>query len=104
LQEKIRNCINKLDSIALKSGVLDGSDDYIDLMIISEESEKKLGYKARISSLKDLKNEYKFLREIYEGSSVTQSFEEFIIEQFAGVGEMSKKPSMFGNFLKKFIK
>ena len=38
-QNTIRKCINRLNEIALRAGCFVSSDEYIDLMIISEESE-----------------------------------------------------------------
>jgi hypothetical protein len=43
-QETIINCINRLKSIALRAGCLDSTDENIDLMILSEEGEKKMGW------------------------------------------------------------
>ena len=77
-QETIRNCINKINKIALKSGCFDTSDEYIDLMIISEKSQKGEGWKGRVESLIQLKAHWKYARDIYKGEGVAKTMEEYI--------------------------
>ena len=51
---KARECKQRLNEIALKPGKLT-EIDYIDLLIVTEESEKKYGYLERIKVLEELK-------------------------------------------------
>jgi len=66
IQELITNGINRLKEIALNKSVFATSEEYIDLLIQTEQSENKPGYEVRIEGLKLLKNQKKTLREIYE--------------------------------------
>ncbi|CDW75371.1 UNKNOWN [Stylonychia lemnae] len=50
---KIEKCINRFNEIALRTGCLVSSDQYIEIMIISEENEKKPGFEGRIRALKE---------------------------------------------------
>ena len=66
IQDLITNGINRLKEIALNKSVFATSEEYIDLLIQTEQSESKPGYEIRIEGLKLLKNQKKTLREIYE--------------------------------------
>ncbi|CDW82558.1 UNKNOWN [Stylonychia lemnae] len=77
-QETIRKCINRLNEIALRTGCLESSDQYIEMMIISEESEKKPGFDGRIKVLKDLKTSGKYAKEAIKGDGVFMDLKAFI--------------------------
>lgn len=66
IQDLITNGINRLKEIALNKSVFATSEEYIDLLIQTEQSENKPGYEIRIEGLKLLKNQKRVLREIYE--------------------------------------
>jgi energy-coupling factor transporter ATP-binding protein EcfA2 len=66
IQDLITKGINRLKEIALNKSVFATSEEYIDLLIQTEQSENKPGYEIRIEGLKLLKNQKKTLREIYE--------------------------------------
>ena len=77
-QEQIKNSVDKLKQIALNSNSYESSEEYIDLLIESEKSEKKIGYKERIIGLKELKKQHQILREAYKNeNSTTKTFEQF---------------------------
>ena len=65
IQDLITNGINRLKQIALNKSVFATSEEYIDLLIQTEQSENKPGYEVRIQGLKLLKNQKRVLREIY---------------------------------------
>ena len=78
IQEQIKNSVDKLKKIALNSNSYESSEEYIDLLIESEKSEKKQGYLERIMGLEELKKQYQILREVYKNeNSTTKSFEQF---------------------------
>lgn len=66
IQDLITNGINRLKEIALNKSVFATSEEYIDLLIQTEQTEHKDGYEIRIEGLKLLKNQKRVLREIYE--------------------------------------
>ena len=66
IQDLITHGINRLKEIALNKSVFATSEEYIDLLIQTEQSENKPGYEIRIEGLKLLKTQKKTLREIYE--------------------------------------
>ena len=90
-QEKIKESVDKLKKIALNSNSYESSEDYIDLMIESEKSEKKKGYKERIRGYEELKKQHKLLKDAYnKENSTTKTFEEFKRE-FLEKEEQAKK-------------
>ena len=77
-QEQIKNSVDKLKKIALNSNSYESSEEYIDLLIESEKSEKKKGYMERIKGYEELKKQHQILREAYKNeNSTTKSFEDF---------------------------
>ena len=77
-QEKIKNSVDKLKMIALNSNSYESSEEYIDLLIESEKSEKKKGYQQRIKGYEELKKQHQILREAYKNeNSTAKSFEQF---------------------------
>ena len=80
-QEQIKSSVDKLKQISLNSNSYESSEEYLDLLIESEKSEKKNGYMARIKGYEELKKQHQILREAYKNeNSTTKSFEEFIRE------------------------
>jgi hypothetical protein len=77
IQEELKKCIERLNQIALKPNVFKSSEDYIDLLINSEEMEKKDGYINRIKALKELKKEHKIINEAFNGQNAIKDLEEF---------------------------
>jgi len=53
----IRECINKLHTIALIPTTYETNAEYIDKLIISEESTKRPGYKERVEALLKLRDQ-----------------------------------------------
>ena len=77
-QEEIKNSIDKLKAIDLNSNSYESSEEYLDLLIESEKSEKKRRYKERIKDYEELKKQHRILREAYKNeNSTTKSFEQF---------------------------
>lgn len=66
LQNEVIDCVNVLNTIALKKNVGGSHIEYLDLMIQSEELDKKKGYQSRIKRLSDLKKQYSILKNIIE--------------------------------------
>ena len=77
IQEQLKKCIERLNQIALKPNVFKSSEEYIDLLINSEELEKKDGYKNRIIALKKLKKEHQLINQAFNGQSAIKDLEEF---------------------------
>ena len=65
-QEQIKSSVDKLKQISLNSNSYESSEEYLDLLIESEKSEKKNGYKARIQGYEELKKQHQILREAYK--------------------------------------
>ena len=66
-QVTIMNSINKIKKIALNTFLLD--DEYIELLIENEKSEKRPGFKQRVEEMKRIKEQLKFMKEIYENKN-----------------------------------
>ena len=66
-QVNIVNSINKIKKIALNTFLLD--DEYIELLIENEKSEQKPGFKQRVEEMKRIKEQLKFMKEIYENKN-----------------------------------
>ena len=76
IQEQIKNSVDKLKQIAFNSNSYESSEEYVDLLIESEKSQKRKGYKERIKGLEELKKQHKILIEAYKNeNSTTKSFE-----------------------------
>jgi hypothetical protein len=76
---------------ALKSGVLDNSDQYLDEMIENEKLEKKLGYDRRVLSLMEMKKKNKLIFDAYKGPNEVEKFKKFIAEEQVKVAPPKKK-------------
>ena len=77
IQEQLKKCIERLNQIALKPNIFKSSEEYIDILINSEELEKKEGYKNRIVALKKLKKEHQLINEAFKGQSAIKDLEDF---------------------------
>jgi hypothetical protein len=91
-QEEIKNSIDKLKAIALNSNSYYSSEEYLDLLIESEKSEKKKGYQERIKGYEELKKHHKILREADKNEKcTTKTFEQFKQEFLAKEQERKKE-------------
>lgn len=81
ISAEIISLVNSLNKKALKAGVLDSSDAYIDEMIQIERMERKGGWQARIDSLNRLKQKNKLLHDAYKGEKSVPKFMEYIKKQ-----------------------
>ena len=80
-QEQIKNSVDKLKKIELNSNSYESSEEYIDLLIESEKSEKNKGYLDRVRGLEELKKQHQILREAYKNeNSTTKTLEHFKTE------------------------
>lgn len=84
IQDEIRECIEKLKAEALYPNVNETSEEYIDMLIEAEKSEKKNGYKDRIKSLESLKQNNKLINQMFKSGTTCRSFEEFRREIMEG--------------------
>lgn len=68
--KKVRKCINDLDKFALKPNPL--SDiDYIDLLILSEETEIKYGWEDRVKLLRNFRKEAEVIQHVTKSDQYT---------------------------------
>ncbi|EDR21635.1 hypothetical protein, conserved [Entamoeba dispar SAW760] len=72
---EIIECINRLSSIALNDKIT-SSNEYLDLLIESENDEKKPGYKERVEGYKKLKKANETIEDIMKKSGSKKSKEE----------------------------
>ena len=77
IQDEIKKCIEQLKKEALYPNVCETSEEYINLLIESEQSQKKDGYKDRIKSLESLKENHKLFNKIFKNGTACQDIEEF---------------------------
>ena len=63
-----RQCVNELQKIALKANPL-SEIQYIELLIRTEQDEKKKGFKDRVKMLEDMKKEAIALQNITENKN-----------------------------------
>ena len=66
-QDIITNSMNKINNIALNKFLFE--DEYLELLIEGEKNERREGFKQRIQTLKILKDQLKFMKEIYENKN-----------------------------------
>ena len=66
-QDIITNSMNKINNIALNKFLFE--DEYLELLIEDEKNERREGFKQRIQALKILKDQLKFMKEIYENKN-----------------------------------
>lgn len=84
IQDEVRDCIEKLKSEALYPNVNETSEEYIDILIEAERSERKNGYKDRIKSLESIKQNNKLINEMFRNRTTCRSLEEFRREVMEG--------------------
>lgn len=77
IQEEIRKCIDVLKQKALYPNIHETAEEYIDIQIKSEESEKKPGFKERIKSLKNMKENHKLINKMFKEGTTIRDFDEF---------------------------
>ena len=77
IQDEIKVCIDKLKKEALYPNVNETAEEYIDLQIESERSEKKAGYKDRIKTLESIKQNNKLINQMFKEGTTCKSLEEF---------------------------
>ena len=84
IQDEIRDCIDKLKKEALYPNVNETSEEYIELQIESERTEKKTGYKDRIKALESIKQNNKLINQMFKEGTTCRNFEEFRREVMEG--------------------
>ena len=84
IQDEIRDCIEKLKVEALYPNTNETSEEYIDMLIEAEKSEKKNGYKDRIKSLELLKQNNKLINEMFRTGTTCRTLEQFRREIMEG--------------------
>ncbi|GAB1221139.1 hypothetical protein ENUP19_0065G0015 [Entamoeba nuttalli] len=72
---EIVECVNKLSEIAL-NGKVTSSNEYLDIMIQTENDEKKPGYEARVEGYKQLKQANEIIESVMKNSTSKKSKEE----------------------------
>ncbi|GAB1228272.1 hypothetical protein ENUP19_0391G0001 [Entamoeba nuttalli] len=72
---EIVECVNKLSEIAL-NGKVTSSNEYLDIMIQTENDEKKPGYEARVEGYKKLKQANEIIESVMKNSTSKKSKEE----------------------------
>ena len=84
IQDDIKKCIQKLKEEALYPNVNETAEEYIDLQIESEKTEKKAGYKDRIKALESIKQNNKLINQMFLEETTCRSLEEFRREVMEG--------------------
>ena len=84
IQDEIRECIDKLKKEALYPNVNETAEEYIDLQIESERTEKKTGYKERIKTLESIKQNNKLINQMFREGTTCRNFEQFRREVMEG--------------------
>ena len=77
MQENIRNNLNKLEKIALNTNSHESTEEYLKIMIINEQNEKKEGYLDRIQALKELQNQNEIIKKLYKKQNIIPEFDQF---------------------------
>ena len=77
MQENIKTNLNKLEKIALNTNSHESTEEYLKMMIVNEESEKKEGYLDRIKALKELQNQNEIIKKLHKNQNVIKEFDEF---------------------------
>ena len=84
IQDEIKACIDRLKKEALYPNVNETAEEYIDLQIESERTEKKNGYKERINSLESIKQNHKLINQMFKEGTTCRTFEDFRREVMEG--------------------
>ncbi|XP_033022265.1 uncharacterized protein LOC117056189 [Lacerta agilis] len=77
--QRASQSLRRLQEIALKPNPL-STPEYIDMLIASEEEERKLGYQKRIQLLKDVKREAEIIQKIVNNEALLPEEEEMMSE------------------------
>ena len=77
MQENIKNNLNKLEEIALNTKSHQSTEEYLKLLIINEENEKKEGYLDRIKALKELQKQNDIIKNLYNQQNLITEFNQF---------------------------
>ncbi|BFU26587.1 hypothetical protein conserved [Entamoeba histolytica] len=107
-QQELVECVNKLSEIAL-NGKVTSSSEYLDMMIQTENDEKKPGYKERIEGYKQLKQANEMIEDIMKNSTTKKSKEEIKAEVKRRMkelkeGEKTTTDKLFEKLRKEFSK
>ena len=84
IQDQIKECIDKLKKEALYPNVNETAEEYIDIQIESEKTEKKPGYKDRIKSLESIKQNNKLINQMFREGTTCKNLEEVRREVMEG--------------------
>ena len=76
VQKNIKNCVDRLKQIGLNSNPYSDTE-YIDLLIESEKTQKKPGWRGRINGLESLKTIYTTIKNAYESQDGIKEFDQF---------------------------
>ncbi|GAB1226166.1 hypothetical protein ENUP19_0277G0002 [Entamoeba nuttalli] len=71
-EQEIIECVNTLSEIALNNKVT-SSNEYLDMLIETENEEKKPGYEARVEGYKKLKKANEMIEDIMKNSTTKES-------------------------------
>ncbi|XP_071025441.1 uncharacterized protein [Oncorhynchus clarkii lewisi] len=80
LIKKSSDCLKRLNDVALKPSSL-STMEYIDILIRTEEKERKPGFEDRIVELKKMKGEFTILDKIKKGEDVLPNERKFLKEK-----------------------
>ena len=83
IQDEIRDCIEQL-KVEGYPNTNETSEEYIDMLIEAEKSEKKNGYKNRIKSLEFVKQNNKLINEMFRTVTTCRMLEQFRREIMEG--------------------
>ncbi|XP_030016532.1 uncharacterized protein LOC115437481, partial [Sphaeramia orbicularis] len=72
LMKKSSRCLNRLKEIALKPNPL-STPEYIDMLIESEKSEHKLGWKKRVQALTHMREKAEMMAKVERGETLLQT-------------------------------
>ncbi|GAB1223191.1 hypothetical protein ENUP19_0136G0028 [Entamoeba nuttalli] len=107
-QQEIVECVNKLSEIAL-NGKVTSSNEYLDIMIQTENDEKKPGYEARVEGYKQLKQANEIIESVMKNSTSKKRKDEIKAEVERRMkelkeGEKTTMDKLFEKMRKEFSK
>ncbi|EMD44403.1 Hypothetical protein EHI5A_194790 [Entamoeba histolytica KU27] len=89
-EQEIIECVNTLSEIAL-NGKVTSSNEYLDMLIKTENEEKKAGYEARIEGYKKLKQANEMIEDIMKNSTTKKSKEDIRAEVEATMKKLKEE-------------
>ncbi|BFU22701.1 Type II/IV secretion system protein/Septin/AIG1 family/50S ribosome-binding GTPase, putative [Entamoeba histolytica] len=89
-EQEIIECVNTLSEIAL-NGKVTSSNEYLDMLIKTENEEKKPGYEARIEGYKKLKKANEMIEDIMKNSTTKKSKEDIRAEVEATMKKLKEE-------------